>query len=375
MMDYLNSRSNTPFGPGLGLEVGCSFWFFNETSTNQLSYFDRSDLREAEFAPHCREFWKSGHIDILHAYGNFDEGGFTRKHAEISLEELDKHEAKILTWVNHGNYENTQNLGFLTACYGACPERPEYHFDLLKNYGLRYVCTRFLTHIIGQDARPTLNIYFKNSLQKLLSKTKYRTFDVPIFDFQNRLLVETQLQNGDKIWDFQRFVNAWGGQQKQDIHDLAVQTTPRIIKRLLKNEGFLILYTHMFEGLHDFDALPLKVKQNFEYIARCYTEGKLFVTTTSRLLKYWEMTRFLKYQVREIGGVTELSIKPSIASLDNDLDIDVEFLQGLTFYCDQPEKLRVHFKGEPIITRYNPPDHTGRPSGSIIWQPLEYPRH
>ena len=39
-MDFLNSEKQTIYGPGLGLEVGNSFWFFNGSKSAQLSYFD-----------------------------------------------------------------------------------------------------------------------------------------------------------------------------------------------------------------------------------------------------------------------------------------------------------------------------------------------
>ena len=84
-MDYLNSTSQTYFGHGLGLEVGNSFWFFNGTQTSQVSYFSRLTQRETSFAGRCRELWESGHIDTLHTFGNFDDGVFHRKYAEIAI--------------------------------------------------------------------------------------------------------------------------------------------------------------------------------------------------------------------------------------------------------------------------------------------------
>ena len=39
-MDFLNSTNQTIYGPGLGLEVGNSFWFFNGSKSFQLSYFE-----------------------------------------------------------------------------------------------------------------------------------------------------------------------------------------------------------------------------------------------------------------------------------------------------------------------------------------------
>src|SRR6056297_2377695 len=82
MMKLLNSEKDTIFGRGLNLEVGSSFWFFNRTDSKQLSYYKGISTKESEFADYCRELWRSGHVDINHAYGNFDMGGFNTKFAE-----------------------------------------------------------------------------------------------------------------------------------------------------------------------------------------------------------------------------------------------------------------------------------------------------
>ena len=48
----------------------------------------------------------------------------------------------------------------------------------------------------------------------------------------------------------------------------------------------------------------------------------------------------------------------------------LERVRGLTFYCDDPERVRISLSGAPVdeseISR-NPADHTGRPSVSISW--------
>ena len=87
IMDYLNSTSDTSFGPGLGLEIGNSFWFFNSTDNYQLSYFKGLTSQLSSFAPVIRELWESGHIDTIHSWGNFDKGGFSRSFAEMGLKE------------------------------------------------------------------------------------------------------------------------------------------------------------------------------------------------------------------------------------------------------------------------------------------------
>ena len=50
-MDFLNSEKQTIYGPGLGLEVGNSFWFFNGSKSFQLSYFNGLTHKETLCAP------------------------------------------------------------------------------------------------------------------------------------------------------------------------------------------------------------------------------------------------------------------------------------------------------------------------------------
>ena len=111
IMKMLNGSKKTKFGDGLGLEIGNSFWFFNNSGKKQLSYFNRLTSKESEFAPYCRELWSSGHLDVLHSYGNFDCGEFHRKYAEIAVNELKKNNVAIPVWVNHGIFPNTQSVG------------------------------------------------------------------------------------------------------------------------------------------------------------------------------------------------------------------------------------------------------------------------
>jgi len=374
VMDYLNGNSETTFGKGLGIEFGNSFWFFNMTSSPQLSYFKGNEVKETSFAPHCREFLASGHIDVLHTYGNYDEGGFSRRHADISLNELSKYNAKIKVWVNHGSSKNTQNIGFLESFEGAKPDKEEYHNDLLSDYGVRFAWMGRMTHILGQDACQTVNIKFKNALQRLMFETKYRSLKNVLYDAKNRLLIETELQDGNKIWDFQRWINAWGRERTLDINDLCSQLKPSNIKSLIKNEGSLIVYTHICEGLHTEKSFPDELKSNLENISMLSQGGYLFVTTTSRLLQYTETRSLLTFENTFNNELTCLVISPFINALGKKIQLSETNLQGITFYCRHPERIQIIFRGKDVKTKKNPPDHTGQCSISIPWIPLEYPR-
>ena len=60
-MNFLNSEKQTIYGPGLGLEVANSFWFFNGSKSAQLSYFD--GLTDKELLSSTLGFILIRHID------------------------------------------------------------------------------------------------------------------------------------------------------------------------------------------------------------------------------------------------------------------------------------------------------------------------
>jgi len=254
------------------------------------------------------------------------------------------------------------------------PDKLEYHLDLLRSYGVRYVWTGRMTHILGQDARPNVQVKAKNALQKLLYYTRYRNTRAPLFDLKNRLMIDTRLQDGSRIWDFQRWVNAWGRERVLNIHDLAEQLKPRNIDALLRNEGFLVIYTHMCEGLFTPEMFPEKLKQDLRYLARLYHEGKLLVTTTARLLKYKEVHDALRWRTIHENGITKILIQPFIRALGEKIVVSKKDLSGITFLCQDPEKVQVIFKGEILSIKKNPKDFSGTFSVSVPWHPLEYPR-
>jgi len=373
MLKFLNTTSPTAFGAGLGLEISSSFWFFNSTRSEQLSYFKNLACIETPFAPACRELWRSGHIDCLHTYGDFDEGGFERKYAETAVDELTKHSAKIQTWINHGNSNNIQNLGVPGSCYGDQPGHPAYHFDLLTHLKMRYVWTGKMTHVLGQNAANTANVRLKILLQKMLAGSKYRTLENKPFFIANDLIHTIQLRDTQRVWDFQRFVNNWGYQTVLDSNDLAVQIKPANIRHLISNDGLLIVYTHMCEDLSIANPLPAKLNKALQFIADKYQDGELLIATTSRLLKYTELVHSIKWNHCIDNDRTLIKIDPELNNLGYHDILTGNDLQGITFYCDKPGKVKVLLGDRELHTVANDRDHTGRRSVSVPWRKLDYP--
>ncbi|MBV9249951.1 MAG: ABC transporter ATP-binding protein, partial [Acetobacteraceae bacterium] len=99
----------------LGLEVPASLFFFTTNSLchSSISYFDGTTARPSMDAPMLRDMAKAGWIDTIHAYGDFDTGGFHRQMAIHVAEECAKHGLSFPIFSNHGSNKNLQNLGHL----------------------------------------------------------------------------------------------------------------------------------------------------------------------------------------------------------------------------------------------------------------------
>ena len=374
MMDYLNSSKHTAFGDGLDLEIGNSFWFYNNTSSKQLSYFKGTSTAKTSFAPHCREYWRSGFIDSMHTYGNFDQGGFERKIALAARDEMEKYDFSLPVWINHGTHQNSQNLGFGQRCYGGVQGHESYHADIIKDLGIRYIWAGKMTHVLGQDAKNMMSVKGKLFLQNVTAKLKYKDEPEQIILGGNKLMAPIILQDQTSFWEFQRWVNAWGRQTVLDVNDFTQQIAQKNIRGLIRNEGFMVLYTHFCEKLELKKGLPSKLRANLQFIRDKYNSGELLVTTTSRLLRYKEITLHLKTDVNEVNGKTIISIPSTMITPLGEQNITLSDIEGLTFYTAEPENAKIHFMGKCLASKANPRDHMGQTSISIPWTQLEYHR-
>ena len=372
IMNYFNTSSNTIFGNGLGLEVGNSFWFYTNSNKPQLSYFEGITTTKSKFAPIIRELWKSGHIDTMHSWGNFDLGGFDRSLADAGLNELKKCSTKIPVWVNHGVGLNLQKLGNYPNMKGDDPSHDAYHLDLSVEAGCEYFWIGKTTHIIGQNSQPSITNKLKLGLQWLIKRTKYYGTKDPIYDDGNELLFPIEFRDGRKMWEFIRFINAWGQEHILDIHELTKQLHPSIIKRLIKNQGYMILYTHFNEHV-DLGGLPQPLVKNLFYLQKHVVNGNILMGTTSRILKYKEIRDYLSYKIVETDNEVKIKVQDFIETPIGVKKIQENQLMGVTFYCDTPEKTTILLGKTKLDFKINPKDETGRQSISIPWQNLVYP--
>jgi len=372
LMDFFNSDKDTPFGLGLNLEIGNSFWFFKHSDKQQLSYFDNFQLKESSIAPIIRDFWESGHLDTLHSWGNFDLGGFSRSLAEESLNILHKYSIQIPVWVNHGIGLNYQKVGDYPNMFGDDLNSENYHLDLATQAGCEYFWTGKTTHVIGQNSLPTISVQSKLLIQWIMKRIRYRNIIDPIYDDGNELLFPILFRDGQKKWEFIRFINSWGKEQILDINDLEKQLSQRIQNQLIYNKGYMILYTHFNENV-SIMGLPKGLKNNLHFLKQKCESGEIFLTTSSRLLKYKEINDYINFSIEENGKNKKIVISKVLNTPIGSKNIDENQLNGLTFYTDEPETTSIWFENMPMSSKINSRDETGRFSVMIPWQKLSYP--
>jgi hypothetical protein len=108
-----------------------------------------------------------------------------------------------------------------------------------------------------------------------------------------------------------------------------------------------------------------------------YHRGRVFVTTTARLLTYNFVNRGLCWRAEEDAGRTMILIHGVRHAAGDTRPLTREDMEGLTFYTDQPERTEVYLEESGARVRVddvkvNPPDQTGRPSIMVNLHPPEY---
>jgi len=377
---FLNTGQETEMGTGLSLPIGDSFWMYDRPNlTNSaFSYFENLRGQESNAAPIIRELIRAGIIDVMHSYGNFATmADFSRKLAMQAIDELQKHNLKIDVWTNHGGIESIQNIGFLSWGKGDIPTHEEngtsgeldcYHSDLLIDFGIRFYwdCEASLTSLVGQDSpvhfseaywRSPLYSGFKLKMKSIIkgylsfADLLYYKFNkkhfVPWqpFDFQNYLIQPDQLRDGNILFKFKRF-----GHGKLDwSDDLSFLLNNKVLKHLIKKQGYLILYIHLGDRKKRVDSmqLPQHTIQKLRQIAELYNRGQLWVGTTSQLLKYNFVFNYLNWSVTESDYDYQIKIDRLNTSLVA-YDLTRDDLRGLTFMSPNDKAVSVFFNEQKI---------------------------
>ena len=383
---FLNTSEDTALGKGLDMEVGDSFWFWSDHSEEQPgSYFKGLSEEPSEFAPLIGVLGRAGYLDTLHTYGNFSRhGGFRREHAERAAAVLEAEGFAPRVWVNHGGAHDFQNLG--SGC-GDVPENPEargapapeYHLDLTWKLGFRYAWTGELTGTPGQGRplgagdwihpdSPVRREATGHVARALSRRLGYRQIlnALPNYDtLENELLAARRMRDGTVIQTFVRY----GDFARATFADLDWLLRDYMLDTLEATGGVSVVFVHWSRHPgRSFGDLPPQGLQGLERLARRAASQRIWVTTTSRLLAYWEARNALEIRYSPEGAGAVLHVVPR--KLPDGRTLKAQDLSGLSFRVPRAQETRVLLNGITLPFERSPhdPDVLWMP-----WKPLTFP--
>jgi len=371
IQEFLNTTRNTSVGPGIGLEIGNSF--FPYTPDDSFAYFSsRPADREV-----IETLIKTGYIDCLHSYG---DGARSRADALRALEEFEHSRCKLDVWVNHA--QASSNFGKDTAPgVGDVVGSPVYHADATLAYGIKFVWKGRLSSVVGHGVPFTLASFRRIldrahpghtalNIARELAKTALAYAGNRRFAIHrhNQLLRVDRLEDGQRIYEFKRCNNHWRGiSHGADCAGLAYVIRPKALADLIAAEGYMVIYTHLGVGPDHPPFIPIETRSALRGLAETYQAGDIYVTTTSRLLNYYLNHRYLQWS-HEFNdeGATRITIRGVADPIAGPRLPKLAALQGITFYVPDRHRARLYLNGHLVssIVR-NPADYTGRESISI----------
>jgi hypothetical protein len=375
IMSFLNTTAETAMGPGVGLEVGNSIYF--DMPPNQFAYWSTDEAgREM-----VRALIRSGHIDCLHSYGDLAP---TREHAARGLEELSRYDCKLEVWIDHGTAATNFDPDIMQG-HGDELDHEAYHADLTVGYGIKYVWRGRVTSITGQDVPARLGgifnwkypmrsgrTLFKEAVKRRLGRTRNHKYSM---HRPNEILCPSVLRDKRPVYEFMRCNPHWSGVSSCDQgRHIGKVLTDAMLDRLCRRGGTCVLYTHL--GKIDDPSVPFDAVTTsaFRRLAEAFQSGKILVTTTRRLLGYRRAVREIAFN--STWDEKGLCIDLNTGAVENSIgELSTTDLCGLTFYVTDPKTTCLTIDGREVSDlQCNAPDHTGRPSISLAWPMLEFPK-
>lgn len=368
-LKYLNTTDTTAMGEGVGLEVGNTIYF--DMAPDQFAYWNTDDAGRQI----VRDLIRSGHVDCLHSFGDL---ATTRAHAGRALDELAAHGCSLRVWVDHAVAATNFGADIMRG-QGDVPGAAAYHADLTFASGVRYVWRGRVTSIIGQGVPRSLArscrvdhpVGSLATLTKEAAKGALGRFGSRKYRMHaaNDVLQPVTLRDGRPALEFLRSNPHWAGVNVgETAGGLSEVLTTGFIDRLCDSGGFCVLYTHLGKVKDRARPIPEAGRSALRSLARARDDGRILVTTTRRLLDYCDATRNILVTTDMIGDVERVDVETNASVTET-------MLQGLTVYVMNPRRTRLFVNGvERADVQHNAADDTGRPSVTLPWARLTFPR-
>lgn len=319
---------------------------------------------------------RKGLIDAIHSFG--EKNDFTRQHALLTLKALKEKNCKLQVWIDHA--ESKSNLcKYRFFGKGDMPGEDEYHFDLLKSYGIKFIWTERLTNIIGQGVplkwKSILEIYDRKypldsmkNIAKTIAKIGLDIVGYEKYNYfkHNKLINIATMRDGQKIYEFIRFNNHPKGAAVGDtFEDLAYLISNKVLCALKKSGGYCIVYVHLGKKFNLNNISSRETIAALHNLKREIDCASIYVDRVSKLLTYYLRTNFLDWSFEALKGGYHIHISSINDPVFGSFVPKVKELQNVTFYASGDVKILVN--GVEIKNiRKNPPDYTGKDSVTII---------
>jgi hypothetical protein len=373
---FLNTERDTDMGPGVGLEIGNSF--FPKTGLDTFSYISNNPNDRLVI----KDFIQAGYIDCMHSYG---EGVYTRDNVLSVLDMLERDGCKVDVWVDHARAPT--NIGkYSTHGLGDKVGTSVYHTDATLAYGIKFAWMGRDTGVVGQDAalttRALRHIYdpaypsqsAKNLIKELakifLAQVGSKRFAIYL---NNKLIRANRLLDGQWVYEFIRCNNHWN-KPRPNSTGLSYVLCNQALDDLKLAEGYMIIYTHLGMGNYS-PLLPLDGQSALRNLSEEYRSGEIYVSTTSRILNYYLVRHNLEWSFDiSPDGWTKINIHKVNDPIFGSYIPTLEELQGITFYVPDRNQVTISLGNNRLEhLEHNPKDYTGRESVMIPRTYLTYP--
>jgi hypothetical protein len=365
---FLNSTDQ-----GLGLPVADSFFPVSRGAPGQMAYFLPDGVTNSPAADFIKTAIKDGLIDSIHSWGEFNDDppdpAFLRPTAERLLNDFLDEGLEITVWINHGSSNNRQNLwARLGPTYeGSDRNSPFYTADLCRRLGVKYywwselVSWPLSTQPNGFSPRHKARLGF-NSMKNLIKLSSGRKDRVRKDDELTELGHVVNMGDGISLIGFTRF-----NRNPKGLWSLPTRRTLRhalcnnVLEELINDHGYLILYMHLGLPCDQCETLFTDVDLSCLYkLADKYNNGLIWVATTSSILTYWMVSKYLDWRVSLENNKIFITIESINDPITGRRYPTEKELAGISFYTEKPDETVILMKNKVLPSRVNEPDYTNQ---------------
>lgn len=386
--DFVNGTGETPYGPGLGLEMSDSFWLWSER--NCFALFHAAPFeKDAALSPDAERIIalaKGGVLDMLHSFGEWlGERALTRDDIARGLDLLDRHGVKPRVWVNHGGGPKMTHQiegRWARGHHGDDPAHESYCHDLLRQAGFLYFShavfaevrrfgehrvyrnqTEFDLDLAGYDFQHILQRYdrkkgeFRNVFGDV-SREDELALRRKLF---NKVLIPDVAQDGEPILFFKRF----RGPDRPSAGNFVTQINHYALRDLVRRKASVVVYQHFGvkrPAMSDptrsggtRSTPPVLDDHNrtaFEYLADYNRNGEVWVPTQERFLDFMRLIDFIDFDVIRSDVASSIIINHIACPVEGDFIPTIDDINGLSFLLpEHAGEFRI-FIGEREVTAH-----------------------